>query len=42
VRDVSPHLDEDRSLAPEIGETARMIRAGGLIEAVSGTGLQLL
>jgi histidine ammonia-lyase len=41
VREVSPHLDEDRSLAPEIVDAAQMVRAGGLVEAVGAAGLQL-
>ena len=41
VRDVSPYLDEDRSLAPEIVDVALMIRAGDLIRAVGAAGLGL-
>ena len=41
VRKVSPHLDEDRSLAGDIDEVASLIRRGEIIRTVAEKGLEL-
>ncbi len=42
VREVSPYLDEDRSLAPEIERVASEIRTGALAGAAEAAGISLL
>lgn len=37
IREVSPHLDEDRSLAGDIDEVQRAIFDGSLTDAVQGS-----